>query len=168
MHALQRKTDLWLTSKTIQITSCLDGSLKKNRISELNSLSHLPSSEQMNQCVPLAHYLACSAKQRTSGLRQRIKHGLGSGPVPLLSSNEWMCAQTGQTASMNEPAVGRVSGDSHCSGPTNLPLWLSAFAGPPLTQIASTLWLNHQRGASFHRLLADEYLSCKKGLFVTS
>lgn len=68
----------------------------------------------------------------------------------------------------DEPAVGRVSGDSHCSGPTNLPLWLSAFAGPPLTQIASNLWLNHQRGASFHRLLADEYLSCKKWLFVTS
>lgn len=25
----------------------------------------------MNQCVPLAHYGACSAGQRTSGLRQR-------------------------------------------------------------------------------------------------
>lgn len=45
----------------------------------------LPSSEQMNHRVPLAHYLARSAKQRTWGLRQRLKRGLGSRPLPLFS-----------------------------------------------------------------------------------
>lgn len=131
---------------------------KTNPICKQN-LSDLPSGEQMNQCVPLAHYLACSAKQHTSGLRQRIKHGPGSRPFPSLSSHREDAHVDWANVVDDEPAVGRVSGDSDCSGPTNLPLSLSACSGSPLTQMGSYLWLNHQRAASFHRLPSDRRLS---------
>lgn len=72
----------------------------------------------MNQCVPLAHYLACSAKQRTSGLRHRVQTVL----VPVLSFLREDAHVDWTNGVDDEPAVGRVSGDSDCSGPTNLPL----------------------------------------------
>lgn len=49
-----------------------------------NLFSDLPSGEQMNQCIPLAHYLACFAKQRTSGLRQQNQRSVGFCPFPML------------------------------------------------------------------------------------
>lgn len=49
--------------------------------------SSLPSGQQMNQGVPLAHSLACFAKQRTSGLRRRDKRRPGS-VLPGASSSQ--------------------------------------------------------------------------------
>lgn len=67
-----------------------------NNMCKVMCYSDLPSSEQMNQCVPLAHYLALPARQRTSGLRQRVKHGLGSRLFPMLSSSKAMCPSMGK------------------------------------------------------------------------
>ncbi len=64
----------------------------------------------------------------------------------------------------DEPAVGRVSGDSHCSGPSNPPLSLSAFLASPLTQIASYLQINRQIAVcSTCKLVAEVYLSFTNG-----
>lgn len=69
----------------------------------------------MNQCVPLAHYLACFAKQRTSGLRQRIKRGLEFRPFPMFfSCGDLHIDRTNGVD--DDPAVGRVYGNSGCSG----------------------------------------------------
>lgn len=108
--------------------------------------SDSPSSEQMNQRVPLAHYLARPAEQRASGLRQRVEHGLGSVPSRCFLPPRG-CARRWANVVVVVDA-GRVSGDSDCSGPINPPpptLLLSPSplrslsARYPLTQKASHL-----------------------------
>lgn len=105
---------------------------EKGSISVRNSFSDLPSGEQMNQCVPLAHYLACFAKQRSSGLRQRIERCLGFRPFLMLSSSEGTRTYTGRTASMvtqrrGESTVIQAAADT---GRTLLPLPTAASPAP--------------------------------------
>ena len=83
---------------------------------QLHVLCDSPSGEQMNQCIPLAHYVACSARQRVSAC-SRVEHGLG--PRPFLSATGCARPQTNEVA--DESARWRVSGESGCSGPTNPP-----------------------------------------------
>lgn len=84
-----------------------------------NSFSNLPSGKQMNQCVPLAHYLAYFAKQRTSGCGSGTNAVSGSVPSRsfFLRGDRTL---TGQKASrMTQQGWGwrgaRVYGDSDSS-----------------------------------------------------
>lgn len=99
---------------------------EKVQVSTRNSSSNLPPGEQMNQCVPLAHYLACFAKQRTSGLRQRNKRSLGFWSLPDASSSEGTRTKTGQTASMTSPRWGESAAIRTAEG-TGRKLRLSAL-----------------------------------------
>lgn len=81
----------------------------------------------MNQCVPLAHGLACSARQHSPEQRRRsVPHGLGS--LRLLPTSGWRvgCGEgrpssgPGSKGVSDEALLGRVSADSDCGGPTSL------------------------------------------------
>lgn len=125
---------------------------KKVQISIRNSFSNLPSGEQMNHCVPLAHYLACFAKQRTSGLRQRNKRSLGFCPFPMLLPPRGPAHKLGKRrrwwasggASLRWFRQQRV---------LDVPSF-SCFQ-LPRTEIGSYLRADHQRDASFHSLPTD-------------
>lgn len=122
----------------------------------------------MNQCVPLAHYLACFAKQRTSGLQQRIERCLGFRPFLMLSSSEGTPHRQWTDGVDDDPAAGRVYGDSGCSGHrTNPPS--PAHSCLSRTEIGSFLQADRQRDANFTVYLqTNSILRSDKWLYVPS
>jgi len=87
----------------------------------------------MNQCVPLAHYLARTAKQRTSGCG--TGSNAGSGPsLPVAFCLREDAHVDEQTSSMMSQQQGESAVSQTAVGRHNPSLSLSACPGYPHTQ----------------------------------
>lgn len=107
---------------------------------------HCPTYPPANKWTSVSLWLiilACSARQRTSGLRQRVQRGLGSCPSPLFSASEEI--RTSMVKRCPRWSYGRASLPwfrlQRADNPPppsllSVSLSLSACSGSPLTQIA--------------------------------